>query len=208
MGATDPWPAIHSERRALAEDLTGVDDAQWRTLSLCPPWTVQEVLGHMAATAAMTPGRFVRKLTAARFRFHDMAARDAAAEAAGRPGETLDRFRSLIDASTAPPGPVDSWLGETIVHATDIRWPLGIDHRFPVDAVARVASFYRGSNTLIGAKRRIAGVSLRATDTEWSYGEGPEISGPILALVMMMTGRKVAHDRLSGPGLATVAARP
>lgn len=209
MATTDgPWPTIHKERRALADDLAGLDEAAWRTTSLCPEWSVQDVLGHMSATAAMTPGKFVGKLASAGFRFNNMTARDIAAETAGSPRQTLDHFRSLVDASTAPPGPVDSWLGETIVHSTDIRWPLGIDHEFQPDEVARVASFYRGSNMLIGAKRRIAGVTLRATDTDWTSGDGPEVSGPILALVMMMTGRKAAQSHLSGPGLATLAARP
>jgi len=70
-----------------------------------------------------------------------------------------------------------------------------------------VADFYKGSNTLIGAKNRIAGVALRATDTDWSHGSGPEVSGPLLSLVMAMTGRKVALDDLEGPGLEVLRAR-
>jgi hypothetical protein len=73
--------------------------------------------------------------------------------------------------------------------------------------VVRVADFYKGSNLLIGSKNRIADLTLRATDTDWSYGTGPEISGPILSLVMAMTGRKAAIDDLAGDGVATLRSR-
>jgi len=106
-----------------------------------------------------------------------------------------------------PPGPADTWLGETIVHAEDIRRPLGIGHQYPTEAVVQVASFYQGSNLLIGSKKRIEGLTLRATDAEWSHGTGPEVSGPILSLVMAMTGRKAALDDLTGDGVATLRSR-
>jgi hypothetical protein len=103
------------------------------------------------------------------------------------------------------PGP---WtVGETIVHAEDIRRPLVIAHTYAPAAVRRVADFYKGSNMLIGAKNRIAGVTLRATDTDWSHGSGPEAMGPLLSLVMAMTGRKVALDDLEGTGLYVLRSR-
>src|SRR6185369_16818903 len=75
-----------------------------------------------------------------------------------------------------PPGPTQTWLGESIVHSEDIRRALGIQHKYPTDAVVTVADFYKGSNLLIGSKSRIAGLTLRATDANWSHGAGPEVS--------------------------------
>ena len=49
-------------------------------------------------------------------------------------------------------------------------------------------------------------LTLKATDTEWSYGTGPEVSGPMLALLMAMTGRKVT-DQLTGEGVETLRSR-
>jgi hypothetical protein len=83
---------------------------------------------------------------------------------------TLARLREAQNRRSSPPGPVDSWLGETLAHAEDIRRPLGIAHAYPVGALSRVTSFYRGSNLLIGRKDRIAGLTLRATDTDWTPG--------------------------------------
>ena len=87
------------------------------------------------------------------------------------------KFREVQHDTSSPPGPKTSWLGETIIHAEDIRRPLGIQHEYPQDAVRQVIDFYKGSNTLIGAKSRIEGVSLRATDTDWSHGDGPPVEG-------------------------------
>ena len=207
MNKPSPWATIHREREALADDLMNLPLTSWTEPSLCSGWTVHQVLGHMVATAKMTPVRFVTKLAASGFRFQAMIARDLAAETAGTPERTLAEFRAHAGDSTGPPGPVESWLGETIVHSTDIRWPLGRDHEFPLDVVVRVAAFYSRSNALIGAKSRVSGIGLRATDTTWTTGTGPAVSGPILALVMAMTGRKAALPQLSGAGLDLLTAR-
>lgn len=207
MAAASPWPVIHAERTALADDLASLTDEQWGTPSLCGEWTVREVLGHMTATAKMTPVKFFGKFAGSGFRFNSMAAKAIAAETAGTPADGLAAFRGVLTATSSPPGPADSWLGETIVHSEDIRRPLGIAHTYPMDAVVRVADFYKGSNLLIGAKSRIAAISLRATDTDWSTGSGPEVSGPMLSLLLAMTGRTAAQPDLSGDGVATLRGR-
>jgi uncharacterized protein (TIGR03083 family) len=121
--------------------------------------------------------------------------------------ETLSNFEARVTSVKHPPGPADTWLGETIVHAEDIRRPLGIEHRYPAEAVVQIANFYQGSNLLIGSKRRIEGLTLRATDADWSHGTGPEVAGPLLSLVMAMTGRKQPLDELAGDGVATLRSR-
>ena len=121
-----------------------------------------------------------------------MAAKDVARESSGTPTETLAELTAHLDDTSAPPGPVDSWIGEIVVHGADIRRPLGIVYSPPVATTRQVADFYKNSNLLIGAKDRIVGVRLVATDTDWSHGTGPEVSGPMLSLVQAMTGRAVA----------------
>lgn len=205
--ADDIWPVVHAERHALADDLAPLSAGQWATPSLCDGRTVQDTLAHMAATAAMTPPAFFVKMLGSGFRFERMAAQEIRARTAGGPAATLDAFRAVADRSSGPPGPATSWLGETIVHAEDIRRPLGLAHAYPVDAVTRVADFYAGSNLLIGGKRRVAGLTLRATDGEWTHGEGPAVEGPALALLMVTAGRPAFLGELSGLGLDTLAGR-
>jgi uncharacterized protein (TIGR03083 family) len=201
------WDVIHAERKALAGDLGGLSAAQWDTPSLCGGWTVRDALAHMTATAKMTPPLFIGKMVTSGFSFEKIQAAGIAAERGGTPAETLARFAAEVDSSKHPPGPNDSWLGEVLVHAEDIRRPLGIAHAYPIPAAVQVANFYQGSNLLIGAKSRIAGLRLRATDADWRHGDGPEVAGPIMALVMAMTGRGAALADLSGAGLETLRAR-
>ena len=207
MEKSDVWTAIKVERAALAADLATLSDAQWDVPSLCNDWTVRDVLAHMTATAKISPASFFGKLLSSGFSFKRMQDKDIAIERGTTGVDALSRFKSEIGSTKHPPGPTDSWLGEVIIHAEDIRRPLGIKREYPTEAVQRVADFYKGSNLVIGAKKRIAGVKLQATDTEWSNGSGPEVSGPILSLMMAMTGRKAALDDLTGEGVATLSSR-
>jgi uncharacterized protein (TIGR03083 family) len=201
------WPTIHAERAALAADLAGLTDEQWATPSLCAGWSVRDVLGHLTATAKLTSGGFITGLLASGLKFNDMSAKNVARETAGTPADTLAAFRATLTATTHPPGPLPTWLGETIVHAEDIRRPLGMAHDYPPEALTRVADFYKGSNLLIHSKSRITGLTIKATDVNWSTGSGPEVKGPMLSLVLAMTGRKPALDDLSGEGMDTLRAR-
>ena len=68
----------------------------------------------------MTPPAFLLKLAGSGFRFERMTAKEIDAVSADGPAATLERFRAVQDASSGPPGPSDSWLGETLVHGEDI----------------------------------------------------------------------------------------
>jgi uncharacterized protein (TIGR03083 family) len=206
--ASDVWPTIHAEREKLAADLEALNEGQWGTPSLCTDWTVRDVLAHMTATAKIGSPQFLAKIVTSGFSFKKLQSKDITVERGGSPAETLARFKAEVNSSKHPPGPTDTWLGEVIIHSEDIRRPLGMKHEYPTDAAVQVADFYKGSNMVIGAKRRIAGVRLQATDADWSYGDGTEVSGPIVSLVLAMTGRKPALDDLSGEGVATLRSRP
>jgi uncharacterized protein (TIGR03083 family) len=201
------WPVIHSERKALADDLEPLTAEQWGTASLCPGWTVRDVLAHMTSAASLTPAAFFATLIGSGFSFEKLQAKGIAGHRGASPADTLSEFEKVETSVKHPPGPANTWLGEVIVHSQDIRRPLGIAHQYPTEAVVQVADFYKGSNALIGSKNRIAGLKLRATDADWSHGTGPEVSGPMLSLVMAMTGRKAALDDLSGDGVATLRSR-
>jgi uncharacterized protein (TIGR03083 family) len=205
--AANPWPIIHTEREALAADLQSLSDEQWATPSLCAHWSVRDALAHMTATAKMTPPAFFAKFAGAGFRFNAMNEKDAASQRGVSPGDTLARFAAQRAATTHPPGPVEAMVGEAVVHGEDIRRPLGMRHKYSDEALRRSADFYRASNVLIGGKRRAAGLTLRATDVDWSAGNGPQVTGPLASIILAITGRRAGLDDLSGDGLATLAAR-
>lgn len=203
----DLWNVVAAERGALAADLEGLDEAQWEARSLCEDWSVRRVVGHMTATASLTPLTFFGSFAAAGFSFERFADKQIDKYLGADHDATLEAFRAIQHSTSAPPGPKLSWLGEVLVHAEDIRRPLGIRHDYPVDAVRAVADFYKGSNTLIGTKSRISGLALRAVDTTWSHGEGEEVVGPMLSLLMAMTGRGEACVDLSGAGVTVLRSR-
>jgi hypothetical protein len=51
---------------------------------------------------------------------------------------------------------------------------------------------------------RIQGLRLVADDLDWSWGTGPEVHGSAEALVLMLTGRPIRAEELTGPGAATL----
>lgn len=201
------WPTIHAERKALVDDLAGLTPEQWTTQSLCSEWNIHQVLAHQLSAAKMTPPKFFGKFAAAGFNFSKFAAKQVAVESVGGPAATLAAFRAAEPRETAPPGPKDTWLGEAFVHGEDIRRPLGITRAYPLPEVARAIALYAKSNAIIGGKTRVAGLTLKATDTDFSVGSGPLVEGPAISLLLAASGRKSALDELSGPGVETLRER-
>ena len=205
--ATGIWPLVHAERSALAADLADLTDQQWATPSLCAGLTVREVLAHLTAGASLPPLRWMAGVIRCRFDFDKMVAMRLAEQMGADPHETLQRFRRVVTSTTKAPVPVVAVLGEALVHAEDIRRPLDIPRDYPIPVLTLLAEYYRGSDQVVPAKRRIAGLRLAADDGPFATGSGPLVSGTTLALIMAMTGRATYCDELDGDGVTTLRAR-
>lgn len=201
------WPLIHAERAALADDLANLTGEQWATPSLCTGLTVREVLAHLTAGASLNPVRWMAGVIRCRFDFDKQVAMRLAENLGASPAETLQRFGSVVTSTTKPPLPRMAMLGESIVHAEDIRRPLGIRRDYPIGVLTRVAGYYHGSDMPVIAKGRVNGLRLDATDGPFAGGSGPLVSGSTLALIMAMTGRRVYCGELQGDGAATLRDR-
>ena len=205
--ATGIWPLVHAERAALAADVADLTGEQWATPSLCTGLTVREVLAHLTAGASLTPVRWLAGVIRCRFDFDKQVAMRLAEQLGATPAETLARFRRVVTSTTKPPLPTAAMLGETIVHAEDIRRPLGIHRDYPITTLTRLANYYQGSDLVVPAKGRIGDLRLQATDGPFATGSGPSVSGSTLALIMAMAGRVTYCDELDGDGAATLRAR-
>ena len=144
----------------------------------------------MVATAKETPPAFLVGMLTSGFRLSRFTEKRIAEERAGGPAATLAAFRAVETATSAPPGPKLSWLGEALVHAEDIRRPLGIAHEYPAGVRDGGDRFYAGSNVLIGGKRRVAGADPAGDRHRLVARQRARSSGPARALMLATTGRK------------------
>jgi uncharacterized protein (TIGR03083 family) len=201
------WSLVHVERATLAADLADLTDQQWATPSLCAGLTVRQVLAHLTAGASLNPTRWLAGVIRCRFDFDRMNAMRLTEHLGTTPAETLTGFRRVVTSTAKPLVPAEAMLGETIVHAEDIRQPLGIHRAYPVATLTRQATYYQRSDLVVPAKGRIVGLHLQASDGPFTIGSGPLVSGSTLALVMAMTGRGAYCDQLDGDGVAILRAR-
>ncbi|MDG9724975.1 MULTISPECIES: maleylpyruvate isomerase family mycothiol-dependent enzyme [unclassified Streptomyces] len=201
----DVWQIVHAERAALIHDLEGLDDKQWERPSLCEGWTVHDVVAHLVDSARATRLGFVVGLARARFDFHRQNAHGVAREHGASPLETLARLRQVASRTSTPPAPLDSRIVEQVVHGEDIRRPLGLIRSYPQDAVVRALRLQAHTPVSFGgAKEVVASLRLTATDADVSIGDGMEVTGPALSLLLTIMGRRVALNDLEGQGVGSL----
>ncbi|GAB2868914.1 maleylpyruvate isomerase family mycothiol-dependent enzyme [Nocardioides pacificus] len=217
----DPlWELARVERAALAEDLSGLGAEQWRHHTLCGQWDVEQVVAHLTAAASLGQWRWLRSMLGARLRPDVHNERRLAEHRGTTSAETLERFRAVVDSVTAPSGHTAAYLGEIVVHAQDIRRPLGLRRTPSVEALTPVAEFYARRDFAVNSHRTVAGLELRADDGPFATGPssvqfpvtgslvtGSLVTGSTLALVMSMAGRTAYLDELDGPGTTVLRSR-
>jgi len=201
------WQLIHRERTSMANTLAALTPEQWAAESLCAGWSVRVMAAHIVMAAEQTPGHFFTRMAANGFRFNTMMDRDSRQLGTASPDELVSRLRARLTTTNHPPAPVMAMLGEIVIHSEDIRYPLGIASDLDPEAVRRCLDMYTKANFPVGGKKRIAGLRLSAPDLGWSYGEGPEVSGPGISLALAMTGRSAVLPELAGDGLPTFSSR-
>ncbi len=194
----------------LAERVADLDDGQWNSPSLCAQWRIRDVLAHVIAGAegVFGFGAILCGMLRHGFNYNRWVAADGQLRGRLDPAVFLKDLRSTADNRKALSGarPVNS-LMHVLIHGQDMCRPLGIQRDLPLTHLVPVADFVKNDTFIFGAKKRIAGLKLVATDMDWSHGNGPEVLGPAEALVMMMAGRMVAVDDLSGEGKAALTTR-
>jgi uncharacterized protein (TIGR03083 family) len=205
--ATQMWPMIHSERASLADTLDGLDSEQWASPSLCAGWSVQLTAAHVLAGAEQTGFGFIKGLASSAFRFNVMMDKDAHRLGALVPRVIVDRLRARTTTTNHPPAPIAAMLAEVVVHGADIRQPLGLPDESSMEAVVAGLNMFKAASFPVAGKKYVEGLHLVATDTEWSHGTGPEVTGPALSLLLAMTGRGSGINALGGSGVGELRNR-
>ncbi len=201
MDRDEVWWVTHQERRALAGLLAGLTPEQWATPSLCTGWTVRDVAAHVISSPQSSATDVLPAFVRARGSFNRMV-HDEARRLSDRPtDEIVADYRRLDGSRRHPVGTtyVDPLL-DVLVHTQDIVVPLGLCHNMPADAAGRAAGRVLRLRPLFPL-RRLSGRRLQATDTDWAWGRGRTVEGPMEVLLLLLTGRRVGLDRLSGAGV-------
>jgi uncharacterized protein (TIGR03083 family) len=211
MDIETQWSYVEAERRSLAAVLADLSPEQWETPSLCSEWRVRDVAAHVAMTPAGAPttGQIVTGLV--RARGHLWAFGRDIAIGWGEARTTDDIVAVLDREAGSRRKPVvttaENILLDVLVHGQDITVPLGLDR--PVPARAGLSAFSRiwTMGWPFHARKRLAGLTLVADDADLVVGEGPEVRGPLAALLLLATGRTAAaRERVDGPGVPLLPA--
>lgn len=201
------WEMIRAERGRLADDLEALRPAEWSAPTLCADWSVEDVVAHLTAGASVGRWGWLRSIAGAGFRPAVHNARRLAEHRGPTPAQTLDRFRGVVDSRVAPTGDLWAWLGEVVVHGSDVREPLGIRTAPDPDAVLVVAEGYVRKDFAVASRSTARGLRLVATDSSFRAGDGPTVEGTTLDLVLAMAGRPTAASRLRGDGASVLVER-
>jgi uncharacterized protein (TIGR03083 family) len=196
------WRVIRAERAWTADVLQSLRPGQWRTPTLCTGWTVRELAGHLGYGPRARPGDVLVQAIRAGGSFDRMVDATARRESAKPTGELVAGLRAVVESQRLAPGQtVRNALLDILVHAQDLAIPLSLDHPMPREAARIAADDVWRHRFPFHARRRLRGLHLSATDIPWTVGAGAKVEGPMLALLLLLTGRYAALDRLSGPGL-------
>ena len=204
----DTFDHVAEQRRALVDRLEGLDEEQWRTPSLCEGWEARHVAGHLNIAWAVSPLRLVGSIV--RHRGYNRANLTLSRELGERPkAELLEGLRTNATVKTRPPGtPPEGVLADVLIHAQDILIPLGTGFDAPDEALGLILGYLTSKKgKMLNPSGGIEGLTYRATDLDWSWGDGPEVTGRAFDLAVALAARASVVERLTGDGVATFAAR-
>ncbi len=203
----DIWTAVTTDRLAFADYLATLTPEQWGAATWCSEWTVRDVVAHLLVPPTMSRGQVFAAFAKSGFNLDKMSAK-LIARTTMPTGEIVATTRRTAGVQSAPPGlkPIGVFA-ELLVHAADISLAIGQPLQFSTEHYIAGLDHLKSVQPVLGCKRRIAGLELRATDANWSTGSGPLVEGGVQHLIAAVTGRRQALNSLTGAGVATLASR-
>lgn len=197
------WNLAAKARSDFADMIEGLTPEQLDEESLCAEWTARGVLSHVTSFPETGFPAFFATLVRSGFDFDKVSIRMANKQLARPVGDVLSALRAGATKSSAlPMFPEELTVSDVAIHTQDVRRPLGLGGSLDATVQRTCLEFlttHKMATTLVN-RRPIDGVRLVADDIDWSFGEGPEISGTAEALMMGLADRPVLDD-LSGDGL-------
>lgn len=204
------WDGIDDQRARTADLLEGLMSDQWDQPSLCDGWTVRHVAAHLTMQQQRIRdalGFLVRHPRVLASWPLNTFIRDSAIVQAQvlSPEQIVERIRNGIGSRRHNPGvtPLETCT-DILVHGQDMAIPVGVQlpMRPSISAMAATRRWDTRGSWLATVNRQLPleGYRLVATDVDWSRGQGPQVSGPIGTILLLLTGRPAALEQLTGPG--------
>ena len=205
----DLWAMVIDQRRQLTGVLETLDEAQWNAASLCAGWAVRDVVGHLVSFHEVSLVNVLFRMALNGFNFNKMNAKLAVEMGRRSPADLIGLMRRHAEARWTPPGlGPDAVLTDVVLHTEDICRPLGIEKPLDADKACAALDFLVGpKGKVLVNPASLAGLRLAPRDVDWSWGEGLEVSGAAADIIVAVSGRRDARDRLSGEGAAQLRAR-
>ena len=200
------------EMSAISEFLHELNPEQWDHPSLCEGWRVRDVISHMCVGYTTPMPAMIAKVARRGFNVPKASLDESIAfGTAHSPADILAVFDSIQRHNTRKGiskviKPAEG-LVDHFIHHQDIRRPLGRPRAMPEDRLVAALGVIPGLAGFVGAKNRVAGLRLVATDVGWSHGQGPDVSGSGEAILLAASGRPAGLIDLTGEGLDTLRAR-
>ncbi len=197
------WSAVVELRLRVADLLDSLRPDEWDAPSLCNQWRVRDVAGHLSCVSTITTWELLKAGPRGRFDINRMNTVVARKYGELHPTTIVSRVREFAgNRRTASVLDTRNSLFDVVVHSQDIAVPLGRTFDVPAthaaDGLARVWEM----GMPFHARKRLGGLTLRATDADLAVGDGPEVRGTALSLLLLATGRtEVAAPSLTGPGV-------
>jgi len=198
------WNRVAAARNDFADMVDGLSAEQLAQATYCEGWSAQAVLCHLTSFAETSFVGFFNAMRRARFNFAAVS-QNMLDPLLSRPvPDVATSLRNRAAKSAAMPGfPEALVLADVLIHTQDVRRPLGLqgelDGSQTKDALDFLTNHKMAKNFV--ERRALEPVGLTATDMDWTFGSGAEITGTAEALMMGIAGRPVIDD-LAGPGLA------
>jgi uncharacterized protein (TIGR03083 family) len=203
MTDTELQPLVAATYGALADVLDALPAARWDVPSLCDGWRVREVVAHLTMPARYSEDAFMAELREDEFDFTQLSNRIASRDAKLPTGELVANLRDEALHRWTPPGGGDRGaLNHVVIHALDVTVPLGEPRQASDTAIRTVLDDLTDGGGHAHFGTDLQGRTLRATDIDWTYGSGPQLSGTAADLALHLCGRTIPADRLRGNPLA------
>ncbi|TRW88248.1 maleylpyruvate isomerase family mycothiol-dependent enzyme [Mycolicibacterium sp. 018/SC-01/001] len=199
------WAA--AERMSFADLLAALDDDQWSAPSLCAGWRVRDVAIHIVAYLDRGSPAFLAGMARYRGSVDRLNTADLERLSTWSRAEVVAALRTKAEPRGVGAG-FDGRIAltECMIHHQDVRRALHLPRVIAAGPLRSALGFARIAPLIRGALRT-RGLSLIATDVDWTAGRGPQVRGPGEAVLMAMAGRPDALSHLTGAGVRELSRR-